>query len=61
MTHKNLNIVKKLVYLSDMLIIDVLTTKTCLKHRGAVFDDVKKFPWQPSSDIIWFLGIYIDI
>ena len=52
MTHKNLNIVKKLVYLSDIWIRDILTTKTCLKHRGAVFDDVKWFPWQRSSEII---------
>ena len=35
-------------------------TKTCLKHRGAVFGDVKRFPWQQSSDIlvIWLLGTY---
>ena len=52
MTHKNLNIVKKLVYLSDIWIIDILTIKTCLKHRVAVFDDVKWFPWQESSEII---------
>ena len=49
MTHKNLNIVKKLVYLSDIWIRDILSIKTCLKHRGTVMDDVKRFPWQRSS------------
>ena len=40
---------------------DVLTTKTCCKHRGTVFDDVKRFLWQRSSEIIWLLCTYIDI
>ena len=57
----NAPIVKKLVYLSDIWIIDILTIKTCLKHRGAVFDDVKWFPWQQSSEIISLFGTNIDI
>ena len=51
MTHKNLDILRKLVHFSDYK-----TTKTCLKHRSAVFDNVKRFPWQQSSDIILLLG-----
>ena len=53
MTHKNLKIVKKLVHVPDISIRDVLTTKTCFKHRGTAFDDVKRFLWQRSSEIIW--------
>ena len=52
MTHKNLNIVKKQLYLSDIWTRDILIIKKCLRHRGAVFDDVKWFPWQRSSEIM---------
>ena len=60
-TIKTWILMKKLVHLSDIWIIDILTTKTFLKHRGAVFDDIKRFPWQWSSDIIFLLGTYTDI
>ena len=43
MTHKNLNIVNKTSSSVPYLNLNFLTTKTCLKHRGAMFDDVKTF------------------
>ena len=43
---KAFKLLKKLVHLSDISFIDILTTETRLKHRGAVFDDFKRFPWQ---------------
>ena len=41
---KSLQIIKKMIHKN--LNIDILTTKTCLKHRGAVFNDIKRFSWQ---------------
>ena len=42
MTYKNLNIVKKTSQSVQYLNYRCLTTKTCLKHRGVVFGDVKR-------------------